>query len=231
MSRIRVVAALVTALALVPLVAFAATTGPSPRRFTVAVVPDTQYLFDYEQDRGDPEPLATSFAWLVDHAQERDIVFTAGLGDVVEHGSAAEFGTASEVYDMLDDAGMPYSVLAGNHDVSGTDTERSESTFLDVFGPERFEAQPTFGGADPTGYTRFTLHGYLGDVPPAEFEDAYHARRTDRLPVGNLDRASTEPRAVQAPHHAAQTGPCRSDSRAHRSTDSPRTALRRCQRA
>ena len=29
------------------------------------------------------------------------------------------------------------------------------------------------------------LHGYLGDLPPAEFEDAYHARTTDQILVGN----------------------------------------------
>lgn len=29
------------------------------------------------------------------------------------------------------------------------------------------------------------LHGYLGDVPPAEYEDAYDAERRVKLPVGN----------------------------------------------
>jgi putative transposase len=29
------------------------------------------------------------------------------------------------------------------------------------------------------------LHGYLSDVPPAEYEDAYHAERSSTLPVGN----------------------------------------------
>ena len=29
------------------------------------------------------------------------------------------------------------------------------------------------------------LHGYLGDIPPAEYEEAYDAERSGRLPIGN----------------------------------------------
>ncbi len=29
------------------------------------------------------------------------------------------------------------------------------------------------------------LHGYLGDIPPAEYEDTYHAERSIKQPVGN----------------------------------------------
>ncbi len=29
------------------------------------------------------------------------------------------------------------------------------------------------------------LHGYLGDIPPAEYEDAYDAERSSTQPVGN----------------------------------------------
>ena len=29
------------------------------------------------------------------------------------------------------------------------------------------------------------LHGYLGDIPPAEYEDIYHAERSTKQPVGN----------------------------------------------
>jgi hypothetical protein len=38
------------------------TAGP---RFTIAVIPDTQYLFD--EDRGNPEPLDTSLRYLLEH--------------------------------------------------------------------------------------------------------------------------------------------------------------------
>jgi len=29
------------------------------------------------------------------------------------------------------------------------------------------------------------IHGYLNDVPPAEYEDAYRAERRAELPIGN----------------------------------------------
>src|SRR5687768_6795319 len=58
-------------------------------RFTLAVVPDTQYLFDL--DRGDSAPLVASFEYLIDQASAENIVFTAHLGDVVENAQASEF--------------------------------------------------------------------------------------------------------------------------------------------
>ena len=162
MTRPRIVTAVCAVLLLVPLVALAATREVEPRRFTLAVVPDTQYLFDDEQGRSDPEPLAESFAWIAEHAQARDIVFTASLGDIVEHATPQEFDVASPVYGLLDEAGLPYSTLAGNHDVDAglVDTERPDSAYLEHFGPQRFKDQMTFRDADPTGYN--TAHVFSG---------------------------------------------------------------------
>jgi putative transposase len=36
-----------------------------------------------------------------------------------------------------------------------------------------------------TWYNTQRLHGYLGDLPPAEFKDAYHTQTTDRQLVAN----------------------------------------------
>src|SRR6266542_3708126 len=58
------------------------------RRFTIVAVPDTQYLFD--GDRGNADVLAASLHWVVDHACEYNIVFVAGLGDIVENAGAGE---------------------------------------------------------------------------------------------------------------------------------------------
>lgn len=137
--------------------AAAARGAGSGRRFTVAVVPDTQYLFDREQDRGDARPLIESFEWLVDNADERNIVFTASLGDLTEHGTPPEMESARTAYDVLEGAGMAYSALAGNHDVNGrlTDAQRPGTPYLERFGPDRLGGQPTFGGADTTGYNTF----------------------------------------------------------------------------
>ncbi|MEV6521164.1 LamG-like jellyroll fold domain-containing protein [Longispora sp. NPDC051575] len=140
----------------------AATTGTGPAatrdadnpRFTIAVVPDTQYLFD--GDRGDPAPLAASLKYIVDHSAADNTVFAAHLGDVVENAAAGELAAAGAVFREFDRRGMPYSVLAGNHDInSRTDDTRGPSPYLDVFGPARFQKMATFGGATSGGYNTF----------------------------------------------------------------------------
>src|ERR1700750_2517138 len=65
------------------------------QKFSIAVIPDTQYLFD--DDRYDPQVLAKTFQWIVDHTREKNIVFTVQLGDIVNNGLATEFSKASDV--------------------------------------------------------------------------------------------------------------------------------------
>ncbi|WP_394845401.1 hypothetical protein LZC95_51270 [Pendulispora brunnea] len=127
-------------------------------RFTVAVVPDTQYLFD--QDRIYPEVLTASLRWIVDHAREYNIVFTAGLGDITENHLPSEFEAAAGVYKILDDGGMPYSSPAGNHDMTRSsqfDDARGKEPYLDYFSPTRPGNHPTLGGASPNGYNSYYI--------------------------------------------------------------------------
>ncbi len=120
-------------------------------RFTVVVMPDTQYLFD---DRSiHPEPVEASFRYLLERGREENIVFLAHLGDLTQNGLAHEFEPIGESFRLLDRRGLPYSVLAGNHDInSSTDDQRGRTPYLDVFGPQRFRRSRTFGGASPDGY-------------------------------------------------------------------------------
>jgi 3',5'-cyclic AMP phosphodiesterase CpdA len=119
-------------------------------RFAIAVLPDTQYLFD--ADSSDPEPLRATFRYLVAERKDANIAFMAHLGDVTEHGSEDEISLASATFRTIDGK-VPYSVLAGNHDVPGsTDDQRGDSAYLRAFGPKRFAKMPTFGGASPDGY-------------------------------------------------------------------------------
>ncbi|WP_433723690.1 LamG-like jellyroll fold domain-containing protein [Actinoplanes sp. CA-051413] len=123
------------------------TRGGTGERFALAVLPDTQYLFD--ADSADPAPLRETFRYLLD---QREVVFMTHLGDVTEHGTAAELGLAGECFRRLDGR-LPYSVLAGNHDVnSSTDDQRGDSAYLKAFGPHRFARMPTFAGASADGY-------------------------------------------------------------------------------
>ncbi|MFD0485310.1 LamG-like jellyroll fold domain-containing protein [Kineococcus sp. GCM10028916] len=122
---------------------------PDSPRFCLAVLPDTQYLFD--ADSTEPTPLRATLEWLRENRAEENIAFVAQLGDVTEHGTEAELAAAAAVWDGMSGSDLPFSVLAGNHDVSGDD-QRGPTPYLDHFGPWRFRGMPTFRGASPDGY-------------------------------------------------------------------------------
>ncbi|MDG4834504.1 metallophosphoesterase [Solwaraspora sp. WMMD1047] len=126
---------------------------PGSPRFAIAVLPDTQYLFD--ADSSDPEPLKATFRYLAQSRAEANIAFMTHLGDVTEHGTEEEISLADQTFRTLDGK-VPYSVLAGNHDIrSNTDDQRGDSAYLRAFGPNRYAGMPTFGGASPDGYHSF----------------------------------------------------------------------------
>ncbi|MFD6141946.1 LamG-like jellyroll fold domain-containing protein [Promicromonospora sp. NPDC060271] len=119
-------------------------------RFTIAVLPDTQYLLD---DGGsDAEPVAATLRHLVREQARDNVVFMAHLGDVTEHGTVTEMRAASRAFDAA--GRLPYSVLAGNHDVSGDD-QRGDTPYLRAFGPRRFARMKTYGGSSPDGYNSY----------------------------------------------------------------------------
>ncbi|MFC9912437.1 LamG-like jellyroll fold domain-containing protein [Streptomyces sp. NPDC059862] len=122
-------------------------------RFALAVLPDTQYLFD--ADSADPTPLRETFRYLVAERSVSNIAFMTHLGDVTEHGTEDEIELAADTFRTLHGK-VPYSVLAGNHDIrSSTDDQRGDSAYLAAFGPRRYAAMPTFRGASPDGYNSY----------------------------------------------------------------------------
>lgn len=123
---------------------------PAAPRFTIAVLPDTQYLLD---DGGsDAEPVRATLRHLVREQARDNVVFMTQLGDVTEHGTATEMRAASRAFDAA--GRLPYSVLAGNHDVSGDD-QRGDTPYLRTFGPQRFARMATYGGSSPDGYNSY----------------------------------------------------------------------------
>lgn len=129
---------------------------PESRRFTIAVMPDTQYLFDGPSI--DKAPVEASLRYLLEHGREENIVFLSHLGDLTQNGAKDECAAIGEAFGILDRRGVGYSVLAGNHDVrSSTDDQRGATAYLDTFGPQRFQGRGTFGGASPDGYNTYHL--------------------------------------------------------------------------
>jgi hypothetical protein len=122
--------------------------------FTLVVMPDTQYMFD--QDRIHPAPMEASFRYILSGDEDANIVFMAHLGDITQNGQAGEFAAAGSVFEMLDRKKVAYSVVAGNHDVSGTD-QRGATAYSSTFTKARAAKSSTFGGASPDGYNTFHI--------------------------------------------------------------------------
>ncbi|MGW9135167.1 LamG-like jellyroll fold domain-containing protein [Streptomyces sp. NPDC055681] len=129
---------------------------PDSNRFTLVVMPDTQYLFDGPSIQR--APVEASLRYVLDHGRDDNIVFLAHLGDLTEHGTDTEFAAVGEAFELLDRNGVGYSVLTGNHDIpSRTDDQRGATPYLRTFGPDRMADLPTFGGATPDGYNTYHL--------------------------------------------------------------------------
>ncbi|MFC7465364.1 hypothetical protein [Brachybacterium sp. GCM10030252] len=68
--------------------------GEEGSRFSLAVLPDTQFYSRYAQSNFIPDygtdPFNVQTQWLADHADELNIPFTAHLGDVVDQAGVQE---------------------------------------------------------------------------------------------------------------------------------------------
>lgn len=172
----RPIAAAVTALGLaaglaaVAPAASAAPTEPADdlaSRFTLAVLPDTQFYSRYSADqfmpRYDSDPFVTQTRWLAEHADDLRIPFTLHLGDIVDRANVDnEWVAADRAMQVMDDAAAPYSILPGNHDVLNSGVRDDEldianEPFPRWFGPDRAAGLSTFQGSDPLGMSQFHI--------------------------------------------------------------------------
>ncbi|WP_329375058.1 LamG-like jellyroll fold domain-containing protein [Streptomyces sp. NBC_01483] len=126
---------------------------PTSLQFTVAVMPDTQFLYWGSQDSVNRTPQEESFRYIINNSANPDsnIVFMAHLGDMTQDADPSSFEQVDKAFALLDAHGAAYSVVAGNHDLSGDDT-RGDTTYLQTMGPRRFKHSKTFAGSDATGY-------------------------------------------------------------------------------
>ena len=123
---------------------------PAGRQFTLAIMPDTQFLYWGSQNSINSAPQEASFRYIIESADD-NIVFMAHLGDLTQDADPASFAAVDKAFRLLDSHGVAYSVLAGNHDVSGDDT-RGSTPYLRTMGPQRFKHSKTFAGQDASGY-------------------------------------------------------------------------------
>jgi len=126
---------------------------PSPEDvdFTFAWVSDTQYYSDAY-----PDIYRTMMKYLVDQKEEKKIIYSIHTGDIVDDWYRPdEWAVADESMKLLDDAGMNYGVVAGNHDVNFSEADYSE--YYKYFGRDRFEKQPTYGGDNHNNRDHYDL--------------------------------------------------------------------------
>ncbi len=117
------------------------TDRPEDYDFAFAWITDTQYYAESW-----PEHFTNQNQWIVDHADDWKIRYVMHTGDIVDdYEMMGEWTVADEAMSIFDKAGMPYGVLAGNHDVAAGNL--LYQTYWQYFGQDRFEDQPTYGGS------------------------------------------------------------------------------------
>ncbi|MFK7691706.1 metallophosphoesterase [Paenibacillus sp. HJGM_3] len=115
---------------------------PSPDQydFTFAWITDTQY---YSESY--PHIYDTMNQYIVENRDKLKIDYTIHTGDIVDDwNQPQQWANANKSMKILDDAKMPYGVVAGNHDVNFEKADYAE--YYKYFGRDRFISQPTYGG-------------------------------------------------------------------------------------
>lgn len=111
--------------------------------FTVGIESDTQYY--NETDGYYPHQLAIH-EFLLEQRANLNLQYLIHNGDIVNvHTQPHQWANADAAYRMLDDAALPYGVLAGNHDVGGFAADYTQ--YSQFFGEARFAGNPWYGGS------------------------------------------------------------------------------------
>ncbi|MBN1590584.1 MAG: metallophosphoesterase [Pirellulales bacterium] len=116
--------------------------------WTMIVLPDTQhYSLTY------PDIFTAQTQWIADHKTSHNIQMVVHEGDITHLKTVAEFDNAKKSMSVLDAAGVPYSMCAGNHDykLSTRFTLFNDDAY---FGPKSaYAKQPTIAGFYKEGKT------------------------------------------------------------------------------
>ena len=134
-------------------------TGFAPTdHFTIAVLPDTQ---NYSESY--PQIFDQQTQWIADHSEDQNIVFVSHLGDLVNvYNSAAQWQNARNSMSIIRLAGIPYSVVPGNHDLNNA---VGDLTHFDTNFPySGFSGYDWYGGHYPetSNVSNFELFSAMG---------------------------------------------------------------------
>ncbi|RIQ14381.1 metallophosphoesterase family protein [Jiangella rhizosphaerae] len=132
---------------------------PDTYDFSIVHFTDTQYISEGAVEQETPEERAVWASayqgivdWVVDNAAERKIAYAAHTGDIIENNIrppldepmrrqiVGEFEFSSEQQGVLDGAGIPNGVIAGNHDNQSGRENGPEALYNQYYGPDRYAA-------------------------------------------------------------------------------------------
>lgn len=118
--------------------------------FTFAIESDTQYYnedFDgnpVQDVDGNYQYQLDIHNWLIANRERMNIQYLFHDGDIIDdEDQGQEWINADNAYKMLDDANIPYGVLAGNHDVGHLSGDYT--SFSKYFGEDRYNQTPWYG--------------------------------------------------------------------------------------
>ncbi len=133
-----------------PLSAVAATIDKlEDHTYTLLWTTDPQwYSFAY------PEIIAHQNEWVLNNYERLDIRYTFHTGDFVDNPhNHQQWAVMDKAYRLWDEAGYPYGILAGNHDVDGSD----HTEFSQYFGKARYENNAWYGGDYDDNFGHYDL--------------------------------------------------------------------------
>lgn len=120
--------------------------------FTFAIESDTQYYnedYDGNADQGNDgiyQHQLNIHNWLLANRVRMNIQYLFHDGDIIDdEQNQKEWEQANAAYALLDSAGFPYGVLAGNHDVGHLNG--SYNNYTTYFGEARYASNPWYGGS------------------------------------------------------------------------------------
>ena len=118
--------------------------------FTFVIESDTQY---YNEDYdGNPDQIIDGsyqyqldiHEWVLANRERMNIQYLFHDGDIIDdEPNTKEWEQADAAYKMLDEAGLPYGILAGNHDVGHLNGDYTK--YYQYFGEARYEQNPWYG--------------------------------------------------------------------------------------
>lgn len=134
----------------------------APGSWTLVVLPDTQNLV-----RLLPQAYQRQLDWVAAHKDSHNIRMVLHAGDITDNNVPEQWKTAREGFTTLIEAGVPFSLALGNHDIGPNGKAEDRTTYLnDYFTPADYANSESVGYFEP-GRLDNTWHTF--NTPTGKF--------------------------------------------------------------